>query len=202
MENYYQPMVVVKPGKWLVCNKDTGIESEIEWDYLKSTLNTSYLELFDVQGWMRKKGRYIDIPPGDFKHHAEFFIELAKGPELQYCQPKGSRTCLTTSVANLLFYCNCWKHAGKVYNAQKMCKEPNLLTLFKRKLMQYLHYLKSKKVTITLNNFQEESYSEPIVISVKGSNGKEDHMVAIYTGLIYDRNFSHAVPLCKKALDY
>ena len=74
-----------------------------------------------------------------------------------------------------------------------MCKKPNLLTLFKEKLMQYLHYLKSKKVIITLNNFQKEYYSEPFVTCVKSSDGKEDHTVAIYTGLIFDGNFSHAL---------
>ena len=39
------PHVVVKPGKWVVSNKDTGIESEIDYDYLQLTLNKGYLEI-------------------------------------------------------------------------------------------------------------------------------------------------------------
>ena len=95
--------MVVKPGKWVVSNIDTGIESEIDYDYLQSTLNKGYLEIVWRAGIDEKtKGGYIDIPPGDSKHHAEFPMELAKGPKLRYCQPKDSRTCLTTAVANLL----------------------------------------------------------------------------------------------------
>ena len=83
-----------------------------------------------------------------------------------------------------------------------MCKKPNLIKIFKEKLMQYLHYLKSKNVTIDLNSLQDKYYSEPIVTCVKGSNGKEDHTAAIYTWRMFDGNFNHAIPLCKKALDY
>ena len=42
----------------------------------------------------------------------------------------------------------------------------------------------------------------PIVVCVIDSNGQEDHSVTIYKNWIFDANFSHALPLEKKSLDY
>ena len=36
---------------------------------------------------------------------------------------------------------------------------------------------------------------------MKGLDGKENFSIVIFSGWIYDANFSHALPLCKKSLN-
>ena len=40
-----------------------------------------------------------------------------------------------------------------------------------------------------------------VIVTLRGSDGKEDHCVTLYGPYIFDSNFDHALPLTKEALD-
>jgi hypothetical protein len=146
--------------------------------------------------------RFVDIPPGDYREHHEYPKDLKKGPEQHYWQQEKTRTCLTTAFANMLWFCNCRDHSSVIYTAHKLCKHPNALVLFKEKLFEMSRQLKCTNVKITLEDLHGKLFYKPVVTCVKGDDGKEDHTIVIYKGYIFDGNFTHALPLCPRALDH
>lgn len=149
--------VVYTKEKWIGLNKDTNEEVELMYDYVKGIVDPGFLEnvkQFDVKG---ETAAFIDIPPGDPKVHAEYPLDIEQGSCLHYTQPEDTRTCMTTSFANVLFYCNCWQHAGEVFNCKSMCNQPGLIGLFKKKLLDLSGMLKCKNVKLDIslleNNF-------------------------------------------------
>jgi len=61
--------------------------------------------------------------------------------------------------------------------------------------------LKSKEIAANISLLQNELRHFPVITCVKGSDGKEDHSIAIYSGWIFDANFTHALPLCQESLN-
>lgn len=51
-------------------------------------------------------------------------------------------------------------------------------------------------------NIFDNGDDDLVIVSLKGSDGKEDHCVTLYGKWIFDSNFSHALPLCQESLDY
>ena len=188
------------PEKWLAYSNDTKKESEVTYDYLASNFELGFLERVKRSG--SSTNAFTDIPPGDFKLHVEYPKDISKGPKLHYRQLKDARTCLTTSFANVLWSCNCKVHAGDIYKAHKLCLSPKALPTFKAKLMELSSKLKCTNIKITMEELQTKLYLKPVVTCVKGSDGKQDHTIAIFRGLIYDGNFTHAIPLSQNALDH
>ena len=188
------------PEKWLVYSNAMMTREEVTYDYLRGILDELFLEHVKRRG-INNCRAFVDIPPGDYREHDEYPKDLVKGPEQHYWQQEKTRTCLTTAFANLLWFCNCRKHASAIYTSHKLCQYPNALVLFKEKLLEMSKMLKYTNAKLTLEDLHGRLFRKPVVTCVKGDNNKEDHTIVIYKGYIFDGNFSHALPLCPKALD-
>ena len=63
--------------------------------------------------------------------------------------------------------------------------------------------LKCVNIKLSMGDFlQSNLYQNPVITCVKGSDGKVDHTIAIFQGLIFDGNFTLAIPLSQNALDH
>ena len=125
---------------------------------------------------------YIDIPPGDSKLHAEFPSFLDKGPEMHFYQKEGKRSCLLLAFANLLWYSKCRLHANLIFTQQKHWQKFDTRKIFYGALMEMSANLKSKEIVVNISLLQNKLRHFPVITCVKGSDGKEDHSIAIYSG--------------------
>ena len=150
-----------------------------------------------------KKSSFVPMPPGDCRAHAGYPYDLEDKPKLRFFQPVGSRICLTTSFANCFYFCDCRNHAGMVFNNQKLTLRPDAMHLFKEFLVTLSGLLKHKNlVQLEISQLSSDFYNQAVVTCIKGSDGKEDHTIAIYSGWIFDGTFTHALPLSRESLDH
>ena len=189
------------PEKWMALSNETQRRFEVSYDHLLENYDKPFLETLKQSG-VEGNRAFIAIPPGDSKHHKEYPHDLAKSPKQHYWQAENTRTCLTTAFANMLWFCKCNQHAGIVYNMFPICTDPKALTIFKTNLLKLSTLLKCTNVNVTTNDIHVRHYNVPILTCVKSDDNKEDHTIVIYQGYIFDGNFSHALPLSIKALDY
>ena len=89
------------PAKWWALRNDNQEKFKVFYTDLQQNFSKEYLETIKQRGCTGNKG-FIAIPPGDFKNHEEYPADLIRGPPNHYWQADNTRTCLTTSFANLL----------------------------------------------------------------------------------------------------
>ena len=58
-----------------------------------------------------------------------------------------------------------------------------------------------KKLKTLQWNILEGEDNDLLIVSLKGSDGKDDHCVTLFGKWIFDSNFKNALPLCKDSLD-
>lgn len=191
------------PAKWLAYPDAQGRSYEVTYEELRQVYPVSYLEQVKRQG-CKTNHSFVVIPPGASKAHAVYPYDNDGKPLIKFYQPKKSRICLTTSLANCLYFCNCREHGGKVFNQQKLCSMPTAVVLLKEYLVSKLSILlKCQNVeNLELSQLQTEFYNKAVVTCLKGSDQKTDHTVTIYSGWIFDSTFTHALPLSKESLDH
>ena len=61
--------------------------------------------------------------------------------------------------------------------------------------------LHTQRIQLEYDMLFEETHYFPIITFLEGSNGKKDHTIAIYKGLIFNGNFKNALHLSQEALD-
>ncbi|HEY9301930.1 MAG TPA: hypothetical protein VIQ31_37305, partial [Phormidium sp.] len=191
------------PAKWIVWSKDTRKSEEIAEEILKESVTTEFLELVKRCGSQSTK-KWVHIPPGDSKEHAEFPKDLEQGVPIHYRQPAGERVCLVASFASFLHSVHCIELAANLYSVRHQIQEKiSIWQDFYQYLGRHSYFLRMEK--LVCDDDPIETFGRlkvPIVICVVDSNGQEDHSVTIYKNWIFDANFSHALPLQKKSLDY
>ena len=191
------------PAKWIVWSKETRKPEEIAENILRETVTPEFLELVKRCATQNSK-KWIHIPPGDYKEHTEFPEDLEQGVPIHYRQPAGERVCLVASYASFLHSVQCNTLAANLYSARHQIQEK--ITIW-QDFFEYLsresHFLRMEKLVCDDDPIETfKRLDVPIVVCVIDSNGQEDHSVTIYKNWIFDANFSHALPLQKKSLDY
>ena len=128
-------------------------------------------------------------------------MQLLIDHKQKYIQKDGERTCLVVSFANLLHFCNSAQHANKLFTQRfQFCDKIGVWQELNRFLNILSPQLHTKKIGVDYNQLLSEFYDFPICTGLEGSDGKRDHMVTIYKGMIFDGNFDHPIHLSKEAL--
>ena len=139
------PDVWKTEGKWKAFPNAEGRSYEVGVDVLTKALNPAFLEQVKRVG-ARRTHLFVSVTPGADKVRGEYPFDITDQPKLKYVQQEKTRTCLTTSFANCLYYCNCRDHGGQVYNQQKLCSKINAIPLFKKILSKLSINLKSQSI--------------------------------------------------------
>jgi hypothetical protein len=189
------------PEKWLCFLEKANKKIEVTYQYLQENLKQRFLDEVREAG-IKKSIKYIKIPPGRSTNHNDISDNILQGPKQKYYQKEGERTCLNVSFANMLYYCNSQEHAMQVFNQRLFMEDRSQIWSYFNDFLKMLSpLLSSEKVSLEIESLHEEYYYLPVVTYLKGLDGKDDHTVTIYKGLIFDGNFTNALHISKNSLN-
>ena len=174
---------------------------ELTRDFVETNFSTGLIE--QIKHLSKKAGtRWIAIPPGDDKTHSNPPEQLQTGPEIKFLQKKGEKTCLVYSFASALYHAGVKQLASEFYrSSKKIVEHHNTFHKFSVEAKSKNKYLGYKKLKTSEWNILESADNDLVIVSLKGSDGKEDHCVTLFGKWIFDSNFKNALPLCKASLD-
>ena len=150
----------------------------------------------------RSKSKFINVPPGQDVQHVKMVKTIEGLPMIRFKQIKGERTCLTYSFASALFHVGAKQIASKVYQkSKKIMERYNTIPYFIETMQKHSTPLNFKRLKGNAWNILENWEKSMVVVTLHGSDGQEDHCVTVYGKLIFDSNFSNALPLTIESLD-
>src|SRR5688500_1124694 len=111
--------------------------------------------------------KFIEVPPGDNKLHAEFPIGFIPGPEINYKQ-ENERVCLVALFASFLHAMNCQQDAALLFSMKNRIQEyTNVWTKFISYLSELSPYLQVEKYEYLPNSSVDiQPQCLPLVICV------------------------------------
>ena len=157
--------------------------------------------LVQVMSCTRSKNAFIQIPPGDSRKHQK--VGPLDGPPIHYKQAEGEQTCMINSMASALHYFS-YKDIGScIYNGRKRyIHQKNSFTSFTTGLKGSHTVLNQIRVSKNqLPSFLGKELTGIYLARLLGSDGKEDHCVAISQNWIFDSNFPTALPRSQESLN-
>jgi hypothetical protein len=187
--------------KWAGYCKDKKKIINLTWEFVKANFTSGYLDQVKHLS-KHKNARWISIPPGADKLHENAPEYLQTGPEVKYRQTKGERFCLVYSFASALHHTGLHCLASWIYQAaDSIVEQHNTFVKFSKFIQQKSRHMFHQKLKLTKWNILENGENDLVMVSIKSSDGKEDHCVTLFGKWIFDSNFKKALPLCKEALD-
>ena len=148
---------------------------------------------------------FTNVPPGAPRLHNSQVEALIpeNAPKIVYKQSAGERSCMILALANALHFMGekafARRLAGQSKHLQKKFDLINCLFSWMRNNSKGLVIVRLDKKKAVVNPFTlNENQLHSICLT--GSDGKEDHSVAIAGGFIFDANVTHALTLSKEAL--
>ena len=121
---------------------------------------------------------------------------------MKYRQTKGERYCLVYSFASALDFIGLCQLSSIIYQAaDDIVEKHNTFQPFTKFLIQKNKSMFYQKLKKAKWNILENGEKDLVIVSIKSSDGKEDHCVTLFGKWIFDSNFTKALPLCKEALD-
>ena len=116
-------------------------------------------------------------------------------------QEEGTRTCLIISLANILHYSNCRHHAALLHHKRfKFEDSSGLWKELNAYLLSMSPLLYNKGIKLKFEDLSRNYYYNPLITNVKGSDGKKDHSIGIYNGMIFDSNVEYPMKFSLDAL--
>ena len=125
-----------------------------------------------------------------------------KGPRIKFHQPNGKQTCLVHSFASALFYIGLSQLASEIADSkQKVIDQIQTYQLFTDFFENKSQYLRHVEINVKEFDIFQSNDQDLLVVSLKGSDRKEDNCITIYGKWVFDSNFEYAMPLTKETLD-
>ena len=201
------------PEKWMGYNNTSNTTFELEGSFVEENFSQGFIAQVKHLGLQKGKGSYVKVPPGDSKRHcvavgAMETCTAPKGevndgiPNIHYRQRLGERTCLVNSFCSALHHMGYRQVASLIYTKRKMIVDrSDTVSRFYNYVSKASSYLMSARVDLTKWNIWNVGRYELVVAQLRGSDGKEDHVVSIADGWLFDSNFVSAMRVTKEALD-
>jgi hypothetical protein len=173
-------------------------------------LDTNWVEtnfdkkfLSQVKNMSEGKTAFLEVPPGDDKHHSEGTFEaVAIGPPIKYQQTEGERTCMVYSMASAVHGAGLRQAASEIKNVAKKYEfKVGAFGKFINFLQKRFGALTSKTEHAATFDLLEKQKNLLIMACIRGRDGKQDHCICIYNDWIYDSNFQKALTLTRESLD-
>ena len=189
-------------GQWRGYSDATKEYILLQTDWVEENFHFSFLK--QVKNRSGENTAFISIPPGDKRSHG--MSKETSGPTIHYRQKEGERTCMVYAAASALHYLGWTKVASWAYNKTELfINDANAFHKFVyllRKQSKRLRTTGAKGVKLDKNmNFGEVDLEGFYLVRILGSDGKDDHCVALTQDWIFDSNFEHALPRTRQSLD-
>ena len=92
--------------------------------------------------------------------------------------------------------------ASLIYTKRKLIVDKcDTMSRFLKFAIKASSYLVSKKLDLSTWNIWDVGRHELVLVQLRGSDGKEDHVVCLADGWLFDANFDKAMRLSKETLD-
>jgi hypothetical protein len=189
-------------GRWWGYTNDTKEYILLTTEWVEKNFDHNFL--IQVKNRSGDNNAFVSIPPGDSRSHSKTII--TGGPRIHYKQKEGERTCMVYAAASALHYLGWTNVAAWAYNQTKhYINDPNAFHKFVqelRKRNKKLRTTKEKGVnTAKTMNLGEAVLQGLLLVRILGSDGKDDHCVALTQEWIFDSNFKYALPRSRQSLD-
>ena len=116
-------------------------------------------------------------------------------------QEEGTHTCLIVCLANILHFSNCREHAALLHNRRfKFEDKFDVWDEVNEYLLSLSPLLSSRWIKLKYEDLFRQYHYNPLITNVKGSDGKKDHSIGIYQGMIFDSNVECPMKLSLEAL--
>ena len=195
---------VIAKERWLGYNNKTKTEFDLPYEFVSDNFSPKFLEQVKRHG--REKGQpcWVDLPPGDSRKHSNESIPASDlpTPAVHYCQREGERTCLICSFASAVHYTGNAQLASEIYQScMKVIDRADTMDRFLTKIARLHQSLASEHIVDANWDLLSTKDDDLVLAQIIGDDGKEDHVVTITRGWIFESNMDHALPLCKESLD-
>jgi hypothetical protein len=187
------------PHRWFGYCNDTQECMLLVEEWVKSNFEKGYLEQLKCSSG--NNGSFLKVPPGDSRKHTN--IAEGSGPQIHYQQQEGERTCMVYSLASALHFLGRKDVAAKIRNdSARYRKDINSFCTFVKDLKsRHKIFRKETPGKGTVNNWWSDKLSGLYLTRLRGSDGKDDHCVAIFDNWIFDSNFKFALPRTRESFD-
>ena len=191
----------VTSAQWFGYCKNSRTNVQLDEAYVLENFSKEIIADVRQMGIMGAK-KFIPVSPGAPKKHENFPSHLRKGPKIKYRQKEGEHTCMVYSFASALHYIGEKQYASEIYKMHKKivnCKDAvgrfsDYVRQINEKFQFYI--FKTKEW-----NILENAQASLVLVTLGGSNGKQDHCVTLCGKWVFDSNFEYALPLCQESLD-
>jgi hypothetical protein len=195
---------IVRPTKtrearWVGYCNETREMVELEEPWVRQNFDENYLA--QVMSSTKSTTAFIHVPPGDRRKHQN--VGPMMGPTMKYEQMDGEQTCMLYSMASAMHYFDQKSVGSWIYNGRKrFLHQTNGFTFFINQLKSAHTVLNQVRVMKDkLPSFLGTDLKGLYLARVRGSDGKEEHCVAISNKWIFDSNFPCALPRSQESLD-
>jgi hypothetical protein len=179
--------------RWLGYTANTKEYIELAEEWVRSNFDENYLD--QVICCSRSKKPFILIPPGDNRKHS--FTAPTTGPIIHYQQKDGERTCMVYALASAIHVTGRTEIAAMIFNNSKryVNAAENAFKLFVDDLRLSRKLFRTKfNYPSTKTDLVGDIGTGIYLTRIRGSDGKDDHCVAVTSKWIFDSNFKHALP--------
>ena len=202
------------------------LKYHFEWEFLRSVMDLGRLKIKDpnYNGFYKlipQEDRWMDVPLGFNNNNNEVPAEsLCLSVPIAY-QQGNMKTCLYTSVASALVYMGHSDSAEYIVKNMTKCVGLSAKIQWKDLTELMCNNNMIKKVHIAKFNFKRgkkrspkhklnvesltsghENAKDLHAVALIGSDGSEDHAVAVVNGMVFDSSTTHAMVLCRDVLDW
>ena len=206
---------VTVPARWMGYNNESKKDFELTHNFVADNFSPGFISQVKHLGSQKGRGSYIQVPPGDSKRHTASLeaaeesgkdpngkLESESIPKIHYRQKEGDRTCLVDCFCNALHHMGYRQVASLIYTKRKLIVDKcNTMSRFLNFAIKASGYLVSEKLELSTWNIWDVGKHELVLVQLRGSDGKEDHVVCLAGGWLFDSNFDTAMRLSRETLD-
>jgi hypothetical protein len=188
---------------------------ELSQEWMDSNFDDAFKDSLIARG--QEARRFIKLPPGAPRTSSKIPDDLMRDDApIVYFKQEATWTCVTDSLASLLFYMGEEDLANNIHLMGQSLNGTQTVA-GKIEVLKTVDVLGKARETmrkfgpwLTPYKIEGESCIEkllvpsphPKALCILGSDGDTSHAIAIVESWIFDSGLSHAMPLCAKALDF
>ena len=129
-------------------------------------------------------------------------MENIHDPIIQYQQKDCDRTCMVYAMASAMHYSGDSKSGAWMRNrVKRYVYDRQSFRTFVRDIHQQVKVLKTSSNVGKSFDIIGDDLLGLYLVQVQGSDGKEDHCVAVTNQWIFDSNFKNVLPRCKASMN-
>ena len=180
---------------------------ELQDKWVEANFDAKFLKFLRLQAYSKGQ-RFVPLPPGASTDQSfqqpEVVVHPITGetsPQVRFRQTAGDNACVIATFCSCMFYLG-WSKLSQDWWENKEDVTENFSNRWKV-VLDLVRGMRNAEARRLAKDWTPLTYtgSKPVLMSLLGSDGKCDHVVAVCNGWIFDGNFDHAMPICQRNLD-